>query len=99
MSDAFSFDYIDNDPLVLITLFNPVSKKKESAYAYLDTGSDAIVVPRDIWLKLGLEMLNRANVSAVGGVLSLLGTHGYIFNSLKTNIRMLLLFKRMRGMF
>lgn len=70
MFEAASFDYIDNDPLVLITLINPVSKKKESAYAYLDTGSDAVVVPRDIWLKLGLEMLNRANVSAVGGVVT-----------------------------
>ena len=70
ISETFSFDYIDNDPLVLITLINPVSNKKESAYAYLDTGSDAIVVPRDVWLKLGLEMLNRANVSAVGGVVT-----------------------------
>lgn len=70
MSEKAVFDYIDNDPLVLITLINPLSNKKVRAYAYLDTGSDAVVIPRDIWLKLKLEMLNRANVSAVGGVVT-----------------------------
>ncbi len=70
MTETVVFDYIDNDPLVLITLINPVSNKKAEAYAYLDTGSDAVVIPRDIWLELGLEMLNRSNVSAVGGVVT-----------------------------
>ena len=69
MSETF-FDYIDNDPLILITLINPVSNKKARAYAYLDTGSDTVVIPRDLWLKLELEMQNRANVSAVGGVVT-----------------------------
>lgn len=69
MSETF-FDYIDNDPLVLITLINPVSNKKAKAYAYLDTGSDTVVIPKDLWLKLELEMQNRANVSAVGGVVT-----------------------------
>ena len=69
MSETF-IDYIDNDPLVLITLINPVSNKKARAYAYLDTGSDTIVIPKDLWLKLELEMQNRANVSAVGGVVT-----------------------------
>lgn len=69
MSETF-IDYIDNDPLVLITLINPVSNKKARAYAYLDTGSDTVVIPKDLWLKLELEMQNRANVSAVGGVVT-----------------------------
>ena len=69
MSETF-FDYIDNDPLVLITLINPVSNKKVRAYAYLDTGSDTVVIPKDLWLKLEMEMQNRANVSAVGGVVT-----------------------------
>lgn len=69
MSETF-FDYIDNDPLVLITLINSVSNKKAKAYAYLDTGSDTVVIPKDLWLKLELEMQNRANVSAVGGVVT-----------------------------
>jgi len=51
MSETF-IDYIDNDPLVLITLINPVSNKKARAYAYLDTGLDTVVIPKDLWLKL-----------------------------------------------
>ena len=70
MPEKNTFDYIDNDPLVRVILINPVSNKKVYAYAYIDTGSDAVVVPRDIWLKLGLEMLYRSNISAVGGVVT-----------------------------
>ena len=77
MSETF-IDYIDNDPLVLITLINPVSNKKARAYAYLDTGSDTIVIPKDLWLKLELEMQNRANVSAVGGVVTTWYTWVYL---------------------
>ncbi len=70
MPEKATFDYIDNDPLVLVTLINPVSNKKLKAYAYLDTGSDTVVIPRDLWLKLGLEMLYRSNVCAVGGIVT-----------------------------
>jgi predicted aspartyl protease len=70
MPEKNTFDYIDNDPLVRVILSNPISNKKVNVYAYVDTGSDAVVVPRDIWLKLGLEMLYRSNVSAVGGVVT-----------------------------
>ncbi|WP_440955021.1 aspartyl protease family protein [Methanosarcina sp. Mfa9] len=70
MSEETTFDYIDNDPLVPVTLINPVSNKKVNAYAYLDTGSDAVVIPKDLWLELGLEMIYRSNVSAVGGVVT-----------------------------
>ena len=63
-------DYYDNDPLVKVTLINPILNKREISCAYLDTGSDAIVIPRDLWLKLGLKMLYRSNVSAVGGVVT-----------------------------
>jgi len=70
MSKNTTFNYIDNDPLVEITLINPISNKKVNAYAYLDTGSDAIVIPRDLWLELGLEMTHRSNVGAVGGIVT-----------------------------
>ncbi len=70
MLEEAVLDYIDDDPLVLITLINPVSNKKVKAYAYLDTGSDTVVIPRDLWLKLGLGMLYRANATAVGGVIT-----------------------------
>ena len=53
MPEKASFDYIDNDPLVSVTLINPAFKKKVKAFAYLDTGSDTVVIPRELWLKLG----------------------------------------------
>ena len=58
-------DYYDNDPLVKVTLINPILNKIETACAYLDTGSDAIVIPKDLWLKLGLQEEYRTFVSAV----------------------------------
>lgn len=70
MPEKATFDYIDNDPLVLVTLINPASNKKVKAYAYLDTGSDTVVIPRDLWLELELEMLYRSNVCAVGGIVT-----------------------------
>jgi hypothetical protein len=70
MSEKAAFGYIDNDPLVPVTLINPASNKKVKAYAYLDTGSDTVVVPRELWMKLGLEMLYRSSVCAVGGVVT-----------------------------
>lgn len=66
MHKKTTLDYYDNDPLVIVTLINPILKKRHKAYAYLDTGSDAVVIPGDIWLKLGLEMNYRAPVSVVG---------------------------------
>ncbi len=70
MPEKAIFDYIDNDPLVEVTLINPFSNRKVKAYAYLDTGSDTIVIPRDLWLKLELQMLYRSNVCAVGGIVT-----------------------------
>lgn len=70
MPEKVTFDYIDSDPLVQVTLINPVSNKKVKALAYLDTGSDTVVIPKELWLKLGLEMLYRSNVCAVGGIVT-----------------------------
>jgi len=70
MPEKVTFDYVDNDPLVQVTLINAVSNKKVKAYAYLDTGSDTVVIPRDLWLKLGLEMIYRSSVCAIGGIVT-----------------------------
>ncbi len=48
MPEKACFDYIDNDPLVQVTLINPASNKKARAFAYLDTGSDTVVIPRSM---------------------------------------------------
>jgi len=70
MPEKATFDYIDMDPFVPVTLINPASNKKVKALAYLDTGSDTVVIPGELWLKLGLEMLYRSNVCAVGGIVT-----------------------------
>jgi len=44
MHKKATFDYYDNDPLVVVTLVNPVLGKRHKACAYLDTGSDAVVI-------------------------------------------------------
>lgn len=98
MGEEAILDYIDNDPLVLITLINPGSNKKVRAYAYLDTGSDMIVIPRDMWLKLGLVMLYRANASAVGGVITTWFT-GINLQILDDEHREIIAFYQEEGMF
>jgi predicted aspartyl protease len=70
MPEKAAFNYINSDPLVPVTLINPSSNKKSKALAYLDTGSDTVVIPGELWLKLGLEMLYRSNVCAVGGIVT-----------------------------
>lgn len=39
MPEKSTFDYIDNDPLVPVTLINPVSNKKAKAIAYFEHGT------------------------------------------------------------
>ncbi len=59
MPEKATFDYIDNDPLVPVTLINPEFNKKIKAYVYLDTGSDTVVVPRELWHLAGKRMEGR----------------------------------------
>lgn len=70
MHKKATFDYYDNDPLIIVTIINPVLNKKHKTYTYLDTGSDAVVIPKDIWLKLRLDMDLMAPVSMVGDTVS-----------------------------
>ncbi len=98
MPEQTTFDYIDNDPLVPVTLINPVSNKKVKAYAYLDTGSDTVVVPKELWLKLGLEMLYRSSVCAVGGIVTAWYTR-INMEFLDDEHREIIAFIRMREMF
>lgn len=62
--------YIDGDPLVLVKLINPRSKAEQEVYAYTDTGSDSLAVPRDVWLELNIGYENRAAISTVGGAVN-----------------------------
>ena len=64
----FSFEYIDNDPLVRIKLINPLSEKEIETYAYVDTGSDTVVIPKALWDELEIMEYERTVISVVGGV-------------------------------
>ncbi|MFQ6054882.1 MAG: hypothetical protein ACE5J3_02745 [Methanosarcinales archaeon] len=66
----YIFEYIDNDPLILVKLINPLSGKEVEVYAYVDSGSDTIVITRELWDELEIAMYERANISVVGGVIT-----------------------------
>jgi len=65
MCKKVTLDYYNNDPLVVVTLINPILNTTEKALAYLDTGSDAVVIPKYLWSKLGLRDEYRTVISAV----------------------------------
>ena len=54
--------------MVTVTLINPILNKKKRVLAYLDTGSDSVVIPRDLWLNLQLDMDECMGISVVGSV-------------------------------
>jgi len=64
------FPYIDNDPLVKITLKNRSSGKEKEVLAYVDTGSDSIAVPKDVWDNLNIETYRATTISVVGGAIT-----------------------------
>jgi hypothetical protein len=61
-------DYYDNDPLATVTLINPSLNRKKKVLAYLDTGSDSVVISKDLWLSLQLDMEEYMSISVVGSV-------------------------------
>ena len=65
LSDSI-LPYIDNDPLVVIRLINPSSGYKKDVLAYVDTGSDSIAVPKDVWDELNIESYRATTISVVG---------------------------------
>ncbi|MBU2617159.1 MAG: hypothetical protein KKI07_00575 [Euryarchaeota archaeon] len=62
------FDYIDDDPLVQITISNPRNKIEKRTLAYADTGSTVLAIPKDIWDYLGLEYTESTMVGTVHGL-------------------------------
>ncbi len=64
------FPYIDNDPLVVIKLANPSTKREKEVLAYVDTGSDSIAVPKDVWDELNINSYRVATISVVGGAVT-----------------------------
>ncbi len=64
------FPYVDNDPLVVIKLINPSTKREKKVLAYVDTGSDSIAVPKDVWDELNIDSYRVATISVVGGAIT-----------------------------
>lgn len=75
MRKKATLDYCENDPLVLVTLVNPVLNRKEKALADLDTGSDTVVIPGDLWLNLQLNMNEYTEISVVGSTINTFVTY------------------------
>jgi predicted aspartyl protease len=60
-------EYVDGDPMILIKITNPSNGNERETYAYVDTGSDSIALPRDLWMDLDLGFRDRLPVSTVIG--------------------------------
>ena len=69
LSDSI-FPYIDNDPLIALKLKNPSSGHEKDVLAYVDTGSDSIAVPKDVWDDLNIESYRVTTISVVGGAIT-----------------------------
>jgi hypothetical protein len=75
MRKKTTIDYYENDPLIVVTLINPIFNRKEEALAYLDTGSDTVVISRDIWSNLQLNMNEYTEISVVGSTINTFVTY------------------------
>jgi len=62
------FDYIDDDPLIQITISNPRNNIEKRALAYADTGSTVLAIPEEIWDYLKLEYTESITVGTVHGL-------------------------------
>lgn len=65
-----TFSYIDNDPLVAIKLINPLTGNEKEVLAYVDTGSDSIAIPKDVWDELNITSFRVTAISVVGGAIT-----------------------------
>lgn len=61
-----SYDYVDSDPVVPIRIKS--SDASGTYLAFLDTGSDGIAIPRELWDKLGLSYDYPIRIQSVTGL-------------------------------
>lgn len=66
MSPEIIFDYVGADPLVPIKIITANASNKY--LAFLDTGSDSIAIPRELWSKLGLSQDYPIRIQSVTGM-------------------------------
>ena len=61
-----SYDYVDSDPVVPVRIKS--SDASGTYLAFLDTGSDGIAIPRELWDKLGLSYDYPIRIQSVTGL-------------------------------
>ncbi|MFZ3058510.1 MAG: hypothetical protein WA102_02120 [Candidatus Methanoperedens sp.] len=66
MSHEIFYDYIDSDPVVPIKVIS--SNISNKYLAFLDTGSDGIAIPRELWEKLRLSQQYPVRIQSVTGL-------------------------------
>jgi len=60
-----SYDYVDRYPVVAVRIQS--SYASGTYLAFLDTGSDGIAIPRELWDKLGLSYNYPIRIQSVTG--------------------------------
>lgn len=66
MSHEIFYDYIDSDPVAPIKI--TASNISNKYLAFLDTGSDGIAIPRELWEKLELSHDYPVRIQSVTGL-------------------------------
>ena len=66
MSPEIFYDYIDLDPVVPIRII--ASKISKKHLAFLDTGSDGIAIPKELWAKFKLSNDYPVRIQSVTGL-------------------------------
>jgi predicted aspartyl protease len=66
LSPEICYDYVDSDPVVPIKIVASNFSKKY--LSFLDTGSDGIAIPRELWEKLRLSQQYPVRIQSVTGL-------------------------------
>jgi predicted aspartyl protease len=60
------YDYVDSDPVVPVRI--TASRLPKKYLAFLDTGSDGIAIPRELWEKMELSQNYPVRIQSVTGL-------------------------------
>ncbi len=66
MSPEIYYDYVGSDPVVPIRIIT--SNVSGKYLAFLDTGSDSIAIPRELWAKFELSKDYPIRIQSVAGL-------------------------------
>ncbi|VVB86478.1 Uncharacterised protein [uncultured archaeon] len=66
MNPEIYYDYVDSDPVVPVRII--ASSISNKYLAFLDTGSDGIAIPRELWEKLELSQNYPVRIQSVTGL-------------------------------